>query len=166
VKKLILFFFIIIGANVSIGQNSKAIDHYKTEDFDVAIFSEGVDVRDVIDTTLHMRFSPVRMEVKRCEDSLLKEKIVHYIGMDSLGKIEQSFTIFNKGKLVKYQRQYFGFIDRKGDKILVINAFNGSVGIDWLKTVVDYTDGDTWVLSFNLSTGEFGDITYSATLGL
>jgi hypothetical protein len=59
-KKLILFSLIITWANISDGQKTKEVDHYKTDDFDVAIFAKdaGGRVIDPVNTTLKIRYTP------------------------------------------------------------------------------------------------------------
>jgi hypothetical protein len=106
------------------------------------------------------------MEIKRRKDSLVREVIGSYTWLDSIGKKVQYFKTFKRDTtLAKYKRQYFGFIDSNGDKILVINAFKMPMGIDWLKNAVAYSDADdAWVLEFNLSNGKLFDIMFGTTI--
>jgi hypothetical protein len=104
------------------------VDHYKTKNFDDAIFSKNVGT--LIDTSLK-RFTPNRKEIDDVEAELQNQK-------------------FN----TKGQKQYFGYIDSNGNRILVINGFQmGELAYFWLKIpiVLAGYDNLTWNVRYNLS---------------
>ncbi len=104
------------------------VDHYKTKIFDVAIFSKNVGT--LIDTNLK-RFSPDRNEIDSVEVELQNQKFS-----------------------TKGQKQYFGYIDSSGNRIVLINGFRMSELLYfWLKIpiVLAGFDNLTWNVKYNLS---------------
>ena len=92
-----------------------------------------------------------------------KDEIVHqvtagyYNDLKEVNKdlINQSSTPIIHRKLKKYKRQYFGYIDGNGDRILLINCFwskNRSDSEIWLRNRIIVNDGGSyyWNIKFNL----------------
>ena len=128
-------------------------DHYKTTKFDVAIFPASY-----IDLIPGKRFTPTRQEIDKAETALRTE-------LKELNKqlINQHTTPIIHKKLKKYKRQYFGYIDNKGNKILRINCFwdkDNDSRDNWLKDRISVQDGGSyyWNIKFNLNTGKLFDL--------
>jgi hypothetical protein len=127
----------------------KKADHYKTKRFEVAIFPS-----NYFDLIGGQRFTPTKQEIDKAEFALQTE-------LKTLNKnlINQTSTPIIHKKLKKYKRQYFGYIDQNGDRILLINCF-WSKYIDfserWLKERVVVFDGGSyyWSIKFNLDKNE------------
>ena len=121
-----------------------------------------------MDTVLKLRFSPTPKEIDSCEMALITKHINGAHSFDSKGK-ELPYYTFDKTMLVKYKRQYFGFIKPNGDKVLVINAFNWNLYPEklkaWLNVLVFLSDADTWVIEYDLKTGQFSGLYFDATIG-
>ncbi len=126
---------------------SAKAEHYKTQNFDVAIFP--AYYIDLIGSPENS-FTPTKTEIDRAElylRSHLKE-----VNKDL---INQSSTPIIHRKLKKYKRQYFGYIDGNGDRILLINCFwskNRSDSEIWLRNRIIVNDGGSyyWNIKFNL----------------
>lgn len=131
----------------------KKADHYKTKQFDVAIFPS-----NYFDLIPGQRFTPTRQEVDIAEISLDKD-------LKSLNKqlVNQSPTPIIHKNLHKYKRQYFGYIDINGDRILLINCFWSKDKDDkdnWLTDRIMVLDGGSyyWNVKFNLDKKQLFDL--------
>jgi len=129
------------------------VDHYKTVDFDCAIFPKNSD-----DMVPGPRFTPTREDINRAE-CILK------IDLKKLNKdlINQPPIIHEN--LSHYKRQYFGYYDEKGQKILLINCFWDRPGIEefeigWLKGMIQVSDGGSnfWSVKFNMDKDKLFDL--------
>ena len=91
----------------------KKAEHYKIKKIDIAIFPE-----NYYDLISEQRFTPTRDEIEKAEIALSNNlKILNKQG------VNQSSTPIIHKNLSKYKRQYFGYIDKNGDRILLINCF-------------------------------------------
>jgi len=128
-------------------------DHYKTQKFDVAIFP--ANSRDLIGG---QRFTPTRADIDRAERALKIELKNLNTNLQN-----QSSTPIIHRKLRKYKRQYFGYIDKHGDQILLINCFwsNDKGEHDrWLRKMIMVYDGGSyyWNIKFNLDKNELFEL--------
>ena len=128
-------------------------ERYKTNKFDVAIFPS-----NYLDLIGGQRFTPTRQEVDEAERVLQTE-------LKTLNKelINQYRTPIIHKKLKKYKRQYFGYIDQNGDKILLINCFwpkHIDFSERWLKERIVVLDGGSyyWSVKFNLTQEELFEL--------
>lgn len=128
-------------------------DHYKSSKFDVAIFPA-----NYYDLIPGQHFRPTKQEIDRAEIALSKQ-------LKALNKqlVNQSSTPIIHKNLRKYKRQYFGYIDRKGDKILFINCFwakDKNLTDGWLTDRIMVFDGGSyyWNVKFNLDKGVLFDL--------
>lgn len=128
--------------------------HYKTSKFDIAIFPEKYQGF----YTFKNRFTPTKEEINRAEESL-------QIGLSKLNhqEINQSSAPIIHENLDKYKRQYFGYVNEKGEKILFINCFwddNEFSDGSWLNGEVMVLDGGSyfWQVKYNLSTNKLFDL--------
>jgi len=128
-------------------------DHYKTAKFDVAIFPASY-----VDVFPSQNFTPMRKEIDKAEIALRTE-------LKELNKrqINQHTTPIIHKKLNKYKRQYFGYIDNNGNRILLINCIWGSdsdAKEKWLKKRIYVLDGGSyyWNIKFNLDTDKLFDL--------
>lgn len=132
------------------------VDHYKTTKFDGAIFPA-----DYLDLIPGERFTPTREEVDKAETALANN-------IKKLNKnlINHTETPFIHKKLHKYKRQYFGYTDNDGNRILLINCFwskdksNNNHNLSWLKERVLVFDGGSyyWNIRFNLDKNQLFDL--------
>jgi hypothetical protein len=129
------------------------VDHYKTNNFDVAIFPAKYN-----DLIPGQRFTPTRLEIDVAEFILLTD-------LKTLNKplINQSSSPIIHKNLNKYKRQYFGYIDKNGDRILLINCFwsdDKYVDNNWLNSRIYVLDGGSyfWSVKFNLNSGRLFDL--------
>lgn len=125
-------------------------EHFKTRQFEVAIFPESSN-----DLMQQNRFTPTKEEIFKAENAL-KSKL-KYINNPLIN--QSSSTIIHKN-LKKYKRQYFGYINDKGEKILYINSlWSKSIKEHhwhWLNEIIMVSDGGShyWNIEFNLETDE------------
>ena len=121
--------------------------HYQTDEFNVSIFSEN----SVEIFPGKSRFTPSKEEINLAEKSLstqLKEL--------NSEKLNQSDSPVIDKNLRKYKRQYFGYIDKNGNKILFINCFwkrEKEESLLWLKERIRVLDGGSyfWNVKFNIT---------------
>ena len=131
----------------------KKADHYKTKQYDVAIFPS-----NYYDLIPGQRFTPTKQEVDQAEISLATN-------LKTLNSplVNQSSTPIIHKNLHKYKRQYFGYIDKNGDRILLINCFwsEDKDYIDsWLTGRIMVLDGGSyyWNVKFNLDKRKLFDL--------
>ncbi|NVN95073.1 MAG: hypothetical protein HXX18_07320 [Bacteroidetes bacterium] len=155
-KALIILTSILLTTINSFGQADtifKKADHYKTNKFDIAIFPA-----NYIDFIPGQRFSPTRQEIEKAEIALnnnlkiLNKQLVN----------QSSSPIIHKN-LHKYKRQYFGYIDKKGNRILLINCFwseDKDYTDRWLTDRIIVLDGGSyyWNVKFNLDKNKLFDL--------
>lgn len=140
----------------SLGQTNTTFtkaDHYKTKTFDVAIFPA-----NYFGLIPGKRFTPTRQEIDKAEIALQNN-------LKSLNRqlINQSSTPIIHKNLKKYKRQYFGYIDYNGNRILLINCFWTKDKDDterWLTDQKMVDDGGSyyWNIKFNLDKNELFDL--------
>ncbi len=131
----------------------KKADHYKTKRFDVAIFPS-----NYLDLIPGQRFTPTRQEIEQAEISLATD-----IKTLNNQLVNQSSTPIIHKNLHKYKRQYFGYIDKNGDRILLINCFWAKDRDDtdsWLTGRIMVLDGGSyyWNVKFNLDKKQLFDL--------
>jgi hypothetical protein len=128
--------------------------HYQTEKFDVAIFP--AESKDLLPGAV--RFTPSREDIDKAENALLKQ--LPDLNAD---KQNQDNTPVIDKNLKKYRRQYFGYINEKGDKILYINCFwKKDKGFEnWMSEMVRVDAGGSyyWYVKYNLNKDELFDLT-------
>lgn len=131
----------------------KMADHYKTKRFDVAIFPS-----NYFDLIGGQRFTPTRHDIDKAESALQSD-------LKTLNKdlINQTSTPVIHKNLKKYKRQYFGYIDQNGDRILLINCFwskDINLSERWLKDRIVVLDGGSyyWSVKFNLDKKQLFDL--------
>lgn len=90
-------------------------ERYKTKDFDVAIFPASYKSHIGSDK----KFTPSKEEILRAEKTLSAK-------LKTLNKelVNQYETPVIHKELKKYKRQYFGYIDETGNRILYINCLH------------------------------------------
>src|ERR1700739_4853058 len=116
-KKLQLFLILLLACANCFAQpkaDSAVAMHYKTNDFDCAIFPASAFVF----VPAIKRFTPTKEEVDKAELALKTQ-------LEALNR-----PLVNQGgrgpiihkNLKKYGRQYFGYVDSSGHRILYINS--------------------------------------------
>ena len=148
-KYIILLFlssFFIHAQNVA--------EHFKTKQFEVAIFPESS-----YEIMPGKRFTPTKEEVFEAEKAL-KSKL-----KEANRNLENQFnsSIIHKN-LKNHKRQYFGYINEKGEKILHINSlWSKSIKKHhwhWLNEIIMVSDGGShyWNIEYNLETEELENL--------
>ncbi|MDR6967735.1 hypothetical protein J2X31_001747 [Flavobacterium arsenatis] len=134
-KKYVSFLLLMISM-MSNGQKFVEAEHYKTSNFDVAIFPD-----NYFDLIGNKRFTPLKQDVLLAE-SVLKTRLKQ-LNKDLINQFDK--PIIHK-KLHKYKRQYFGCFDENGRKYLLINCFwfNKGNHENWLKQRIDVLDGGSY----------------------
>ncbi len=123
-------------------------EHFKTKQFEVAIFPESS-----YEIMPGKRFTPTKEEIFEAEKAL-KSKL-----KEANRNLENQYNspIIHRN-LKKYKRQYFGFINDKGEKILYINSLwkKNEEETKWLQQIIMVSDGGShyWNIEFNLETDE------------
>lgn len=123
-------------------------EHFKTRQFEVAIFPESSN-----DLMQQNRFTPTKEEIFEAE-KVLKSKL-----KEANRNLENQYNspIIHRN-LKKYKRQYFGFINDKGEKILYINSLwkKNEEETKWLQQIIMVSDGGShyWNIEYNLETDE------------
>jgi hypothetical protein len=155
IVSLLLIFHVLIPSSFAQKDSSPTIaEHYETKKFNVAIFPGSS--RDAIEGG--ERFTPTRNEVDSAEAALIKQ--LSEINSDHLNQTDSPVIEKN---LSKYKRQYFGYINKKGEKILLINCFwKRDAGYEntWLNEHIRVLDGGSffWNIKYNLYTDTLFDL--------
>lgn len=152
-KKLILPLFLFFVSAVSaqkVIKSEKVTDHSMHivgDSFEGVIFTKEYNTGSLIDQK-SKKFTPSIQEIS------LSEKLLNQ-NLDTVkNKWTQSVAIH--GNLKKYLRQYFGYINEKGERIIYINAFwkdsNSAKDKRWLNDIVFVLDGGPayWQIKINL----------------
>ena len=127
-------------------------EHFKTRQFEVAIFLESSN-----ELMQQNRFTPTKEEIIKAENAL-KSKL-KFINNPLMN--QSSSPIIHKN-LKKYKRQYFGYINEKGEKILYINSLwkKNEKETKWLQQIIMVSDGGShyWNIEYNLETDELENL--------
>jgi|SRR5690606_10780589 len=120
----------------SMGESQTVAEHYKTENFDVAIFPKEYNLFGI-----EKRFTPTKEEVLLAEKALqtqLKEINKNLPNQSSSPVIHRN--------LIKYKRQYFGIFGENSERILFINAFwDDTLSLSyWLNSEISVDDGGSY----------------------
>jgi hypothetical protein len=140
----------------SFGQSDsifKKADYYKTKNFEVAIFPA-----NYFGLISGKRFTPTKQEIDKAEIALKK-----YLKNINKQLINQSSTSIIHKNLKKYKRQYFGYLDINGNRILFINCFwskEKDKNERWLTEQKMVHDGGSyyWNIKFNLQKNELFEL--------
>ncbi len=128
-------------------------ERYKTKDFDVAIFPGSYESLIGSDK----KFTPSKNEVLKAEKALSAN--LKALNKDLVNQYET--PVIHK-KLKRYKRQYFGYIDDAGNRIIYINCLHekSSAVERWLVDIIQVSDGGSyyWNIKYNISTGELFDL--------
>jgi hypothetical protein len=162
-QRLIIILFFIMLASGAVGQRdtsssisvrvtavrdtSAAIAfHYQAPGYDGAIFPAGYG-----NIFSPKRFTPSVAEIELTE--LMLSRDLKKLNKD---RLHQSSTPIIHKNLESYQRQYFGYIDENGDRIILINCFwAGDYDNTWLNKMIRYYDGGSfyWQVRYNIDKG-------------
>ena len=162
-NKILLIIFLIFTSVNSNGQTdipATIAEHYQTKKFNVAIFPESS--RELFQGA--NRFTPTKKEIETAEQGLINQ----LAGINTDRHNQYSTPAIDKN-LSKYKRQYFGYFDMKGNKILFINCFwkkNKEEELLWFNERIMVLDGGSyfWNIKFNLNTNELFDLDVNGDL--
>ncbi|MEL1246871.1 hypothetical protein [Flavobacterium helocola] len=123
-------------------------EHFKTRQFEVAIFPESCN-----EIMQQNRFTPTKEDIIKAENAL-KSKIKE---VNRNFENQYNSPIIHRN-LKKYKRQYFGFINNKGEKVLYINSLwkKNEKETKWLRQIIMVSDGGSyyWNIEYNLDNDE------------
>lgn len=156
-NKIFIFTVIILFIETTLifSQNIKSVK-IKEKKFTGWIFYQEVDFPIPI-PDLNSRFTPAKYEI------IEAEKIIrNYISNENKILINQGhgFPIIHK-KLYKYKRQYFGYINREGEKVIWVNCIYGKKYRNVIdKELIFVLDGGSyfWQIKVNLSKKKLFDL--------
>ena len=139
-------------------KNDTIAEHYVTTSFKSAIFPESYNPLNAEKT-----FTPTKLEVDQAEKALSRDLMS--LNRDRLHQTRE-FIIHKK--LMRYNRQYFGFFNEKDEKIVLINAYFSSRTNDphediFLKEIITGKNGGSkyWSVKYNLATNVLKDLEIS-----
>jgi|688.fasta_scaffold923732_2 hypothetical protein len=125
-------------------------DSFQLNSIQIAIFPKEYD-----DIYLKNRYTLTKEEVEMAEKNLRDcfSNIIPYSGYPKQ-------VIFIVKHYNEFKRQYFGYLDSNGNKIIEINCFRSKhpwILKDWLKKRIIVNDGGSnfWSVKYNTQTHEF-----------
>jgi hypothetical protein len=135
-------------------QDSIVAEHYKTSEFDCAIFP----ANSFAFVPGAKRFTPTHQDIDKAEHALNTQ----LKALDSIGY--NSPRIYKH--LQKYGRQYFGYIDSLGHRMLLINCiwkdkdFDDMFDRDFLRQIIMVDDGgdNFWNVKCNIDTDKLFEL--------
>jgi hypothetical protein len=133
-------------------------EHYQTADFDCAIFPANAESYMAYNIPVQRRFTPTHEDIDKAEAAFKTQLVA--LNKKRGNRLDKSV----EQKLSQYRRQYFGYIDKVGNKILCINCFykDDAFGFyqTWLKDEIHVDDGGSayWNIKFNLKTKKLFDL--------
>lgn len=147
---LIAFHTSLVFGQVDDAPNSR---HYKTSRFDGVVFTE-----NYISFYQGQKFTPENEDIDRVENALRND--LETVNSQRINQTGRNPIIHQN--LSKYRRQYFGYVDQNGDRIIHVNCFWKEKGRfdNWLDERVTVLDGGShyWSVKFNLTTGKLFDL--------
>lgn len=148
----ILLFTLFLAQSAAQTDPSVKTDHYKTKTFDCVIFPENYDGLGLGESK---RFTPSRADIELAENALVKNLAM--LNKEEINQGKDYGPVIHKS-LKKYKRQYFGFIDEKGNRVLFINCFWAEEYLldFWQKKLIEVFDGGSyyWSVKYSLNTGK------------
>ena len=137
-----------------INSDSSIAKHYLTKKSDIAIFP--ADSKELFYG--NERFTPTQKEIDQAERAL----VIQLPRLNAEHVNQYATPVIDKN-LSKYKRQYFGYIDKNGNRILYINCFwkRDKEGEQlWLREKIQVLDGGSyyWNIKFNINTDELFDL--------
>lgn len=153
VALFVISFLAYITGNAQTTESTVA-EHFQKGDADIAIFPE--NSADMLPGA--KRFTPAKAEVEKAELALVKQ----LAELNSDRQNQYDTPIIHK-KLNRYKRQYFGYYDSKGKKILLINCFwekDKEVIDSWLNERIRVLDGGSyyWNVKYNIEEDRLFDL--------
>ena len=132
-------------------QSQTVAKHFKTNDFDVAIFPA------ILNDPINFEgFDITEEEVIKAEKKLKSNLKLINVNLEN----QHNKPLIHK-KLKKYKRQYIGLYDEKGKKYLLINAFwSTHKEENWLNEIINVSDGGSyyWNIRYYIDTDELKEL--------
>ncbi len=151
-----IFFLLFSMLTYSQKTDQKTAEQLKIEGSNVAVFPEDEGDLWFADS----RFTPTREEVEKAETALREN--LETLNKDLINQDGSKNNPIIHKNLKKYNRQYFGYIDENGDRILLINGLWNKIEpiSSWLNEWIVVFDGGSyyWNIKFNLTTGKLFDL--------
>jgi len=151
-KNLLAFLFIIVftGLYAQI-KDTTAAWHYKTDNYDCAIFPMAYTT-DIVQT--NKRFTPGFPDIDKAEHALAEQLLQQ---RDTTKRLPDIYR-----HLKKYKRQYFGYTSKDGHKVLYMNLFwdDQTYVKNWLKQMIMVQGGGAsyWSVKYDLDANKLYDL--------
>lgn len=166
IQKIIIVLLLVLANIITIF--SQSVDCFVTKKFKVTIFPNSYLFKPHNPLDSFQRFTPTRLEILETEKALARQ--IKSIVKATNGK-RSAFEIRDRKRIYRhlkcFNRQYFGYFNAKGEKILYINAYYTGTWLDKLKYDMDSEDclteynhafdggASNWAIEFNLNTKTF-----------
>jgi hypothetical protein len=144
---------IVIACFIAITANAQAVqaELYNTTSYKVAIFPDSFPI-----VGLNERFTPSRAQVDKGEKALSRELFKLNISLEN----QDSDSPIHR-RLLQYKRQYFGFTNADGHKVLKIVAYlrdldDGNFLLE--ERAIESGTSDNWVVYYNIEKNELFDL--------
>ena len=135
--------------------------HHQTSNYDIAIFPDHYVLK-----AFNNRFTPTMEEVEQAERALSRD-----LWRLNGAKMNQSRDKLIHTRLSRYKRQYFGYINKDEEKILLINAFyykapKYNKRVVWLNDIIENVNGGSnyWNVKYNITKNRLFDLKVNSTL--
>jgi hypothetical protein len=154
-KNSILLIISLVFASLVNAQEIKA-ELYITTSYTVAIFPDSFPMKDY-----KQRFTPTRPDTDKAEKALSRDLFMLNQEMEN-----QNRDNLIHRRLLQFNRQYFGFINDKGERVIKIIAYikSDSYRIDddsdllTKERIIVAGTCDNWVVFYNIDTNELYDL--------
>jgi len=147
----------LFGTTILLGQNPKTVEKYSFKNFDSFVFTKEHTYQvtwEIKDKTDY--FTPDSLDIFASENEILKQK-------DAFNSMK-----YRRQGLSSFDRQYFGYQNTNGDKILIINFINTdkgkkgkelkeSIDKDLITGFGNWYEKNTFRLSYNLTTNKLNE---------
>ena len=146
----VVLYLLNVSLNSSAQPDSTYATHIESKKYNIAIFP--AESKELFYG--NNRFTPNLTEINAAENALTNQLVK--LNAD---RQNQYVTPVIDKHLANYKRQYFGYIDKNGNKILFINCFwkrKKEEDEIWLKERIRVLDGGSyyWNVKYNLKTDE------------
>ncbi|MEO9872150.1 hypothetical protein [Ekhidna sp.] len=153
--KLIITHILLVASISLQGQSAEVVSGKK---YRGAIFNSEYAMPPWTFTIKEKRFTPTSEEIDKIEVKLKLE--INDLNSDGLNQGKGYGPAIHKN-LRKYVRQYLGFINEKGERVILINCLwlKSSFADGWKEEWINVSDGGSqyWQVKYNLDQEQFYD---------
>ncbi|HSY77000.1 MAG TPA: hypothetical protein VK890_09100 [Bacteroidia bacterium] len=151
-KKIVLSITLVLASVILYAQvkDSTSAWHYKTDNYDCAIFP----LAYMADNVTGKHFTPGFSDIDKAEHALLEQLLLQ---RDTTKRLPDIYR-----HIKKYKRQYFGYTGKDGHKLLLINLFwdDDKYIKNWLKQMIMVQGGGSsyWSIKYDLDANKLYDL--------